>query len=314
MHKRLFETASLLAVTAIGLGFSNVATADVVNVDEFAVVNNATQIFDDSFNRTLNLVGGPGTTLSSGANFANGRPASYHVKGTITESTANNGQAKLDTADGTLVFLPDPFIPKTLNVQAFLQTGTNLNPTHTFSTVGLFDLAVPTQVLGTYFVGLTNSTVGSPGRELEMRVRECASGKGGCGGLTGPVLQFIWLDFADNMSQVVKDVAITPTELADPQLELALSLGAAGSNVITASYAFGSGNTLGSFTGSLTMLGSTDSTTDLFTASKDFALAGFGNFAPAAIPEPSTWAMTLIGFAGLGFLVQRTRKRATAAA
>jgi PEP-CTERM motif len=33
---------------------------------------------------------------------------------------------------------------------------------------------------------------------------------------------------------------------------------------------------------------------------------------PSAVPEPSTWAMMAIGFAGLGFLGFRSRKAATA--
>ena len=238
--------------------------------------------------------------MSSGTTFADGTTANYFVKGTITETTANNGQAQLNTADGALVALPDPFVPKTLNEQAFLQTGSNLTAAHTFSTVGLFDLAVPSTVSGTYYVGLSSNLTGVPGRELEMRVRETS---------TGPVLQFAWLDFATSQFTVIDQVAITSAELADPQLELALSLNTAGSNVITASYAFGSGNTLGSFNGSLSALGSTNNSTDVFTSTTDFVHPGFAAFDPA-IPEPSTWAMMLIGFAGLGVAgYSRSRKR-----
>jgi PEP-CTERM motif len=137
-----------------------------------------------------------------------------------------------------------------------------------------------------------------------MRVRETN---------TGPILQFAWLDEASPMFTTIDQVAITPAELANPQVELALSLNTAGSDVVTALVAFGSGNTLASFTGTLTPFASTSSGTDLFTASKDFAVAGFQGFTPAAIPEPSTWAMMLVGFAGLGFLAWRRRKRAAAA-
>jgi hypothetical protein len=31
---------------------------------------------------------------------------------------------------------------------------------------------------------------------------------------------------------------------------------------------------------------------------------------PGAVPEPSTWAMMLLGFAGLGFAAHRGRRRA----
>jgi hypothetical protein len=182
-----------LAFTAHALAYPSVAAADVVNMDEFAVTNNGSKIFDDSFNRTLPLPGGPGTNLKSGTTFANGTTAYYHVRGTIKETTANNGQAVLNTANGYVVTLPPPFVAQTSNVDAFLNTGTTtLTPKHAFKAVGLFDLAVPSPALGAYFVGLTNSTPGSLARELEMRVRERS---------TGPVLQFEWLDFAGDQAK-----------------------------------------------------------------------------------------------------------------
>jgi hypothetical protein len=132
-----------------------------------------------------------------------------------------------------------------------------------------------------------------------MRVRETS---------TGPVLQFAWLDMAADKFTIINQTPITTTELLDSQVELALALNTAGSHTITAYYAFGNGNTLSSFNGSLTAFGSTDSSTDLFTAGKDFALSGFGEFVPVAVPELSTWAMTAIGFFGLGFMAYRGLK------
>jgi hypothetical protein len=54
----------------------------------------------------------------------------------------------------------------------------------------------------------------------------------------------------------------------------------------------------------------------LFTATKDFAQAGFGNFVPvpASIPEPSTWLMLTAGFAGLGLLGYRKTRHSVVAA
>jgi hypothetical protein len=39
----------------------------------------------------------------------------------------------------------------------------------------------------------------------------------------------------------------------------------------------------------------------------DFTGGSFGNFAVAPVPEPSTWAMMLLGFAGVGFVAYRRR-------
>jgi hypothetical protein len=124
--------------------------------------------------RALSLVGGSGTSLSSGTTFTDGSPANYFVHGTINETTANNGQAVLDTANGDLITQPDPFIPKIKIDEAFLQM--HLPTAQTFSAVGLFDFAVPATILGTYDVALTNDSPGSPGWSLQMRVRETNTG------------------------------------------------------------------------------------------------------------------------------------------
>ena len=43
-------------------------------------------------------------------------------------------------------------------------------------------------------------------------------------------------------------------------------------------------------------------------SSKDTTDFGLGNFTVATAPEPSTWAMMLAGFAGLGFAGYRARR------
>jgi hypothetical protein len=104
------------------------------------------------------------------------------------------------------------------------------------------------------------------------------------------VLRFSWFDnIADPNTVIDEVVVLTPAELAASQLELEFSHGIPNSDVLTASYAFGSGNTLLSFNGSLTELGSTDSSTDIFTSTKNFAQPGFEAFDP--VPEPSSLAI-----------------------
>jgi hypothetical protein len=309
MHQRWFQSVSFLSFAAMALAFPNVAAADVFDMDEFALARNGPTIFDDSFNQNMTFSGGAGTFFNSGTDFTGttimGR---YFVHGTIAETTANAGQAVLDTANGFVETQPDPFIPKIRIDEAFLQTGNIhaptpriLNSATTFSVTGLFDLSEPTTVLGTYDVALTNDTPTAPGATLQMRVRELSA---------GPILQFGWVDKVTNTFISIGQTDIT-ADLAYPQVELELSH-TAGSDAITASYAFGTGNTLGGFMASVSGgLGTTGSNTDMFTIA-DFALAGFQGFTPV-VPEPPTWAMMLLGFAGVGFVGYRRAKKTHAA-
>jgi hypothetical protein len=185
-------TAALLVIAPAA------ARADSVNADEFAVVRSGPTIFDDSFASGTTLVGGNGTLLPASVTFSDGSTANYFVHGTIPQTTANNGQATLNTANGIVVSQPPPFISAIQITNAILQTGTNpagahaLTPSTSFTVSGLFDLAVPTTALGTYDITLTNRVAANNNmaNQLELRVRQCVAGSGLCGALTGPVLQF----------------------------------------------------------------------------------------------------------------------------
>jgi hypothetical protein len=83
----------------------------------------------------------------------------------------------------------------------------------------------------------------------------------------------------------------------------------ANSDVVTALYAFGSGNTLASFNGTLTALGSTDSSTDLFTPALNWAQPGFEAFDP--VPEPSSLAILVVGLFGLAAFRPARKQPAT---
>ena len=288
----------LLSVALVTQIYSIDAAATVVNVDEFAVVRNGTTIFGDSFNRNITLNGGSGTVLPSGTTFSDGTAANYRVVGSFPETTANNGQAQLNTANGFLIAQPPPSIPLIREVFAGLQTDTDpagphaLTPANTFSAIGLFDLAVPSVASGKYDVVLGNTIAGSPGRNIQVQVRQTD---------TGPVLRFMWLNQATGENAIISQVPLTQAELADPQLELELSHDSANSDVITALYAFGSGNTLATFNGTLTALGSTDSSTSPFTpATLNITLPGFNAFDP--VPEPPSLAILVVGLLGLAAL------------
>jgi hypothetical protein len=181
MRGRFLQPVSAASFAAIVLAYPGIAAADIVDLDQFQVIKGGVSIFNDTFDRTVSFAGGTGTNFYSGINFPNTDPANYHVKGTMTE---NGSEAVLDTSKGLLVGLPEPFLPKTLNVQAFLETDGNLTPATGFYDAALFKLSVPNIVDGTYFVALTNDQATSPGAEVELRIRQLAG---------GTYLQLAWL-------------------------------------------------------------------------------------------------------------------------
>lgn len=93
--------------------------------------------------------------------------------------------------------------------------------------------------------------------------------------------------------------------MANPQLEFEFTK-AANSDVVSALYALGSGNTLGTFNGVLTSLGSTDSSTDVFTPSLQTVQAGIDAFDP--VPEPSSVTLLCAGLLALGGLAWGRRR------
>ena len=161
---------ALLSAAFVSEAYSLDAGATVVNFDEFAVVRDGTAIFDDSFDRNITLDGGSGSLVPSGTTFSDGTPANYRVQGSIPETPANNGHAQLNTANGIVVAQQPPNIPFIQLVNLGLGTGTDpaepnaLTKANTFSTIGLFDLAVPSRVLGTYQFYLSSTTTTAPGR------------------------------------------------------------------------------------------------------------------------------------------------------
>ena len=269
------------------------ATATAIYIDEFDVTRSAAPLFDDSFNRSLTLSGGAGTTLPSGVNFAGGGAASYFVHGKVAERTANNGQALVSASNGVLISQPPPFFSKISVAGAVLESGTTTTAAHAltahtaFTVTGLYDLTLPSVAGGTDALLLTNRYTSNHdiGNVLEIRLRDCTSAVTQCGTLSGPVLQFVSLSYIHDTSTVIGKVALTAAERADPQFEFKFTK-AANTDFIGASYVIGSGNTVGTFHAALSGgLGSTNSSTDVFTSTLLTVQPGFETFDP--VPPPA---------------------------
>jgi hypothetical protein len=314
MHRHI---ATWLAVLAgIGLAFHpDFAAATLVNADELSVTRSGSALFDDPFSRNTTMIGGSGTTIPSGVNFSDGVAANYFVRGSIPESTANNGQATFDSANGIFVTQPPPFLSSIQETSAFLQSGTLTTQTHAlttttaFTVTGLFDLSAPSVIDGTYALVLSNryTSNGDIGNVLQIRMRDCQAGLGLCGSDTGDVIQFVWLNYITNTDALISEVELSAAQLANAQLEFEFTK-PANSDVISGFYALGSGNTLASFSGALTSLGSTGSTTDVFTASLQTVQAGINAFQPVSVPEPSSVTLVFGGLLALGGLAWGRRR------
>jgi hypothetical protein len=293
------------------LGFLRAASADVVNIDHFAVTLNGAPLFDDSFGAGLTLAGGspPGKVLPSGQNFSTGTPANYGVIGTLTE-TGNKGI--LNSALGAHILQPPPFFGAINLNDVDVLTGpptvggvTNpisLTPDKAFNTTALFDLTVPQTVGGLYHVELSNRVASNMGKGdvLSVDLRNCLPGVGVCGSNTGPLLTMGDANFANNTTTIIGEA---PVDTSNQQIRFELSHPTAGTDDVFGSFAYvnngveGPLTTLGDFTG-------------LFDGPGDpgYTQAGFLQLAPTSVTEPSSLtllASSIPSVLGLAWLRRR---------
>jgi len=129
---------SFIISTAV-FSLFNVANATVFAIDDFNIIKNGNNIFNDPFN--------DGTPPpSSEGTFPSGAPGSYLTKGAPTES---NGKVYLDTSLGEVVSSPLNGIPVSVQRSRLITNRNNANLTNglkvddTFTVSGLFDFISP---------------------------------------------------------------------------------------------------------------------------------------------------------------------------
>ena len=265
----------VVALTLLGLvSLSSTVWASPIFIDDFRVTKNGTLIFDDPFS--------DGVPPPSAPDFTNGTPASYFVSGTLTES---GGKVRLDPVGAAI----GPGIG--INQNFFLERAillTNVDPLNltlglknvdTFSVRGLFDLSVPSQRLEAYGIRFNDGTSTNDAEDLlEVAVRRGPDGI--------DRVQFFNLDAVANTATLLGSFLLDPKH---DQILLDLTRASAGSNAITASFAYVDGGVVGPFT-------TFGSTANIF-SDENFTRAEFIWFAP--VPEPSSLILFGVGFAAL---------------
>jgi hypothetical protein len=253
--------------------FGSSAQASPVFIDDFSVTVNGGLLFADSFS--------DGIPPPSAPNFANGSPASYFVNGTLNES---GGKVRLDTVDAQ-TSLTTTGIPVFIEAARLL---TDVNPLDltrglknddTFSVVGLFDLTVPSLNGEAYGVRLTDVTGPNTSNDLlQLLVSQ------GGDGIDRVV--FIRTDLLANSSTVFGTFLLDP---AHDQIRLDLTRLSAGSDAITASFAYVDGGIAGPST-------TFETTADIFHG-ENFTRGEFVSLVP--VPEPSNLILCGVGLVGL---------------
>lgn len=270
---------ALTLATALVIG--NSAHAYVFTLDNFAIDKNGSAFFEDGFNGTVAPPEGP-----NGSN-------TYSVQGGVGPEA--NGRLTLDRNDAATFTTARG--ETTLFQGARLRTNRDgTNPDNGFyfgdvvSLVTIFDLIPPTELRQSYGVRFTDraSSIGLPGNDLtEIRVVRTRTDE--------LRISFIEASFVDSTVSFISSAVL---DITHDQIALMLDLGDTG--LVTASYAYLDGGTMGGVT-------SLAGDAQIFEG-EDWTRAQFFARQVLPVPEPSTLALMGLGLAGIGF--RRKRKLA----
>lgn len=214
------------------LGNVTILHADIFKIDEFQIMKDGSLFFDDTFSDGLAPPGAP--------NLSNGNQVLYNVKGTMGPET--DGKLTLDTSKGEKSLNIDETRYNLVN-SAVLKTRSTtgsdpgLDKGSTFSVIGIYNLALPSQRNMNYDIRLTDATKDSEGDDiLALEVFRNSAGTG-----------FIRFRHLNDIANSVAILGDKPLELNHAQIALKLSTVDSNTNMIRASYAYIDDGTIGDY-------------------------------------------------------------------
>jgi len=281
-------------VAALGIGWTTLGHALVVDVQEFSVTRNGALWFSDSF--------ADGNAPPNAPDFVIGAPASYSVFGAIPSNSEASGRLRLDSANGAVTQSateqPRLRVHATLlsdSSSAPADLGAGLKSDDTISVAGIFSLPTPSGSLASsYGIQVGDfSSVSDPLHRLVQTSVDFDHFR------NETLVRFSLFDFDFNVWATFGSILVVPPAGADAIL-LGINRPDATSKEFFGSFAYVTAGVVGP----LTAVGVPF---ELFQHEQFVQARMFVEVSP--VPEPETYALMLAGL-GLVGLAARRRKRA----